>query len=356
MCRRRTLTPFLLLFILVAELQAQPTTRPRAAGVPLDELAIPRPGEVTLFNGDRVTGMISAFNNKVTITHDVFGTITADPKDIRWITLIPSATLPSTLPTTAPATLPVATTTTAPSTIATTQDATAESAKPQAAKPKVWSGSVVGGALATRGNSDTEIFNLRFDATRTGERNTLTLAAGYAFGQQEDQDTGNENTTTNNWFAQARLDHNLSERFYDFALVRLEGDEVADLNLRASPGVGIGYRWILRPLTHLNTEAGITWVYEDYEGGGHNEHFAVRLAYHFDHKFNDKVALVHNVEYLPAIVDPSNFNLNADIGLRTDLTTKIFAEGKIEWRHDSTPAPDASRNDLRYILGVGFKF
>jgi len=34
----------------------------------------------------------------------------------------------------------------------------------------------------------------------------------------------------------------------------------------------------------------------------------------------------------------------------------MFTEFKLQWNYDSTPAPGASRSDLRYILGVGWKF
>ena len=43
-------------------------------------------------------------------------------------------------------------------------------------------------------------------------------------------------------------------------------------------------------------------------------------------------------------------------GIRADLTESFFTEFKVEWKYDPTPADDASRSDLRYILGVGWNF
>ena len=34
----------------------------------------------------------------------------------------------------------------------------------------------------------------------------------------------------------------------------------------------------------------------------------------------------------------------------------LFAEAKIELRYDSTPAPGAKKDDVRYLLGVGWSF
>ena len=107
---------------------------------------------------------------------------------------------------------------------------------------------------------------------------------------------------------------------------------------------------------NFNTEAGIAWVYEDYAVGGSDNHVAARLAYHFDRKFNEKVTFLHNLEYLPSLEDLSDFNVNADAGVRATLTKTMFTQLKVEWRYDATPAPDAAKNDVRYTLGVGWTF
>ena len=47
---------------------------------------------------------------------------------------------------------------------------------------------------------------------------------------------------------------------------------------------------------------------------------------------------------------------NADAGLRVSLFAGLFSELKAEWRHDQTPAPDAERNDYRYLVNIGWAF
>ena len=293
--------------------------------------------QVQFKNGDRVSGVVTREGGKVTIQGTLFGTISADEKEILSVTISPNVTA-----TTLAATAPAAVSPTVPT-------------QPPAVKR--WSGSVVASAIVARGNTHTEDYRAAFEATRKGDHNTLTLSAAYAFGQSRDPGTGDEAVTTDNWFTQAKLDHSLTERLYDYAIARVEQDNVANLDLRMSPGIGIGYRWVNKPETHFNTEAGVTWVWEQYDTQGTTEHLAVRLAYHLDHKLNDNVSVVHNVEYLPNVSDPGgDFNLNVDAGLRAMLTKSMFAEMKIEWKHDSTPAPDAEKNDLRYTLGLGWNF
>lgn len=220
----------------------------------------------------------------------------------------------------------------------------------------VWSGSLVVGGLITRGNSETENLNVSFTAVRRTEDDRLTASAAYYYGRQKDPATGDKTTSADNWSALAKYDYFFTEKFYGYGLLRVEKDRIADLQLRVAPGVGVGYQWFETPDFNLNTEAGLSWVYEDYEHKDPDEHFAARFAYHVDKKFNDKVAVFHNLEYLPSIEDISDFNVNADAGVRATLTKQMFAEFKFEWKFDATPAPDHDKNDLRYLLGVGWTF
>jgi hypothetical protein len=73
-------------------------------------------------------------------------------------------------------------------------------------------------------------------------------------------------------------------------------------------------------------------------------------------RLNERVTLFHNFEYLPSFYDISDFNINADAGIRTTLYKNLFTEFKAEWRFDSTPAPGASDSDFRYTLTLGWTF
>ena len=38
------------------------------------------------------------------------------------------------------------------------------------------------------------------------------------------------------------------------------------------------------------------------------------------------------------------------------MTDKLFSELKVQYQRDSTPAPGADKNDIRFLLGVGYQF
>jgi putative salt-induced outer membrane protein YdiY len=222
--------------------------------------------------------------------------------------------------------------------------------------PVKWTGAIAANGLMTRGNSNTENIGITVDASRRAEIDRITFGASYLYGRQKDPDTNVRSTTTDNWFLFGKYDYFFSKKFYAFLSSRVERDRIAELKLRFTPAGGVGYQWIEKPNMNFLTEAGLAWVYEDFENADSADHFALRLAYHFDKKLNDKVNFFHNLEYLPSIEEISDFNLNTDAGVRVTMTKNMFTEFKVEWKHDNEPAPGAAENDLRYILGVGWAF
>jgi len=220
-----------------------------------------------------------------------------------------------------------------------------------------WSGSVVGNALITTGNSETENFGLSVNAVRRSEIDRITFGGAYYYGRQKEKDTNKRETTVDNWYVLGKYDYFLTKKFYLYGNVRVEQDKIAELDLRLMIGGGVGYQWFETPTFNFNTEAGLVWVYEDFKNNGKDDHLAARLAYHVDWTPIKPLKLFHNLEYLPNITDWfGDYNLNADAGLRATVYQGFFAEAKVELRYDSTPAPGAKKEDVRYLLGVGWQF
>jgi len=318
-----------------------------------------RADEVVFKNGDKLTGkIVSADGGKLVIDTAVAGKVTVDMANVK------------TFSTDAPVELRLKDGSTVKDSLAPGEEGqvATKGGGNVAAQPmpieniakinpqEKWTGSIIAGALITRGNSDTDNINVGFDAQRRREDDRISASAAYLYGKQKDPDTGDKSTTVDNWYLLGKYDYFLDEKWYLYALGKIEKDRIANLNLRLSPSVGVGYQWVEKPDFNFATEAGIGWVYEDFENDGTEDHIAGRLAYHVDKKLNDKVSIFHNLEYLPSVEDISDYNLNADVGIKADLTDKMFTQFKVEWKYDAEPAPDAEKNDVRYILGVGWSF
>jgi putative salt-induced outer membrane protein YdiY len=220
--------------------------------------------------------------------------------------------------------------------------------------PEKWTGAVVVAGQIVRGNTRTDDLSIDVDAMlrRNNEvhNDRTTLQGAYNLGLVDSV------TTTDNWFVSGKYDYFFDPKLYGYGLVKLERDRIANLDYRVSPGVGLGYQWIESPEMNFNTEAGVSYVHEEYRTGGTDDTLAARLAYHFDKKLHDKLSVFHNFEIVPGWCDPHDFNLTTDAGIRADLTATFFAQFKVEWKHDSTPAPGSGKNDYRYLLGIGWRF
>jgi putative salt-induced outer membrane protein YdiY len=220
-----------------------------------------------------------------------------------------------------------------------------------------WKGALSLNGLFTTGNSETEQLGFLANAAKRWPRDRLTFGAEYSYGRQKDPDTGEKSTTINYAMALAKYDHFFTKKFYGYVNLKAEHDEVAELEVRLTPGVGVGYQWFEGPKFNLATEAGVSWVYENFKHSPTQEFMAARLAYAVDWTPVDPLYLYHKLEYLPAFEDPGgDYLLNADAGARLTVWKSLFAEFRYELRYDSRPASGRDTTDQRFILGAGWAF
>jgi putative salt-induced outer membrane protein YdiY len=228
-----------------------------------------------------------------------------------------------------------------------------------------WSGSAAAGLLVTRGNSNTDNANVELNVEKRRLDDRFTAGASYLFGRQRDPSTGERTTTTDNWNARAKYDYFFSPHLYAYGNVKVEKDNIANLDLRLTPGVGVGYQIVDRPDFKASAEAGLTYVYERFsapmnasatEFREHNEYLSGRLAYKIEKKLGERVTLFQNTEFLPSFRDLNDYLINADGGMRVGVTDRMFVEYKLTLTYDAVPAPGASNTDLRHVLSVGWQF
>jgi putative salt-induced outer membrane protein YdiY len=218
-----------------------------------------------------------------------------------------------------------------------------------------WTGNVVLGGMLARGNTDSDTLNASAHVERREEKGRIILDGSYLFGRDRVPGAG-KHETADDLLGKAKYDYFFTKKFYGYANVEAEHDVIAGLSLRLAPGVGVGYQWIDTPQLGFNTEGGAGYLYRKYAHDGDNGSANARAAYHFKAKFNDKVTVFHNFEYLPGLDRITNYYFDTDAGIHTAITEKFFTEFKIEYRYDSRPAPGRGSNDVRYTAGLGWAF
>jgi putative salt-induced outer membrane protein YdiY len=227
--------------------------------------------------------------------------------------------------------------------------------------PSKWTGAVLANFALARGNTNKSTVGVDAKAGYRREdylhNDRLTLEGQYNFGQSGGGAGGEEVVTdTDNFQLAGKYDKFWTQKFYGYVTNKIEHDRIADLYYRLGPNAGVGYQWVETPVTNFFTETGVGYVFERFDDGTNNDYASLRLAYHFERALGDKVAAFHNLEYLPSIENPGDYNLKTDAGIRVKIFSNFIGQFKIEYKRDSTPANEALKNDLLYLVGFGWQF
>ena len=225
----------------------------------------------------------------------------------------------------------------------------AQVAAPTPPPPPKWEKTAAVGLTLTEGNSDTLLITGNVLASRKGERNEISLGADGTYGENNDV---KNNETLHGFVQYNRL---FTDRFYGYA--RLDGlhDAIADIEYRFTFSPGVGYYFIKNDRTRLSAEGGPGYIYEK-QGDDERGYFIARLAEKFDHKFNDKTRMWQSLEFLPEIEDFDNYILNAELGIETQLTTKLALRSYLQNTYDNQPAPGRKKNDIKLVTALAWKF
>ena len=230
--------------------------------------------------------------------------------------------------------------------------------------PETWHGSLNLSATAARGNTVSESVSLFADLARRWEKDRLTGSAAYNFAQSGDSKEDKQKTS-NRFELQAQEDHFWTSMFYSYINGKYEYDRIMNLDYRYRIGLGLGVQWLEgRAFENFgkwsfNQEAGLTWVKERYASSLDDDYWAFRYAHHlaWDPNWIEGFNFTHNFEYLPELSDwEENYIIDSDVGFTYAFRANWQLLGKIEWDYKSKVGAGTKHSDLRYMLGVGYKW
>lgn len=232
---------------------------------------------------------------------------------------------------------------------------------------ETWHGEVALAYTGTRGNSEGDSGSVEAKLNRRWEHDRVKLLAGYYY-SRTGTGKNDDRTTTDRWEVEGQEDHFWTSAFYSYLNLKYESDRVADLRARYRAGLGGGYQWLdayVHEATgtwNFNQEVGVNWVKEEYEveieDEKKNGFAALRYAHHltYNPKWNDQVEIFHNLEYLPEVDEFSKYLIKTDIGISTKIYLDFELLAKIELDYNSKPAAERKKEDVRYIVGLGYKW
>lgn len=215
-----------------------------------------------------------------------------------------------------------------------------------------WTGGGSFGFALARGNSETTNLALGFDATRKTAKDAWVVDAASIYSS----DANLNATTANSFQGLIRYDRNLAKRLFAYAAFAGGYDDLQNLNYRISPNGGLGFHAITTPRTTLDLLGGFGYTRESYTTGLTNNLLTATLGDEFSYKLFKSTTIVQNLYYLPALNDTSIYHINGNFGIATKLNGWLTSNLNFNDRYNSAPVLGNKNNDILFTAGVGFTF
>lgn len=199
-----------------------------------------------------------------------------------------------------------------------------------------------------QGNSDTEKLHLDTEVVARTRENRYTIGAEY--NREKDQNT----ETVSNRLGYMKYDHFLSEKWYLYANGTFKKDKFKDLNLRSTIGLGSGRQLWESDERSLSLEAGLTYVNDDFIVATDNDYAALRWAIKYDQRLWKKLQLFHEHEGLQGLESSDDISIRSKTGIRVPIIDNLKATAQVNADWENNPAPGKKREDLTYLLSLGY--
>jgi putative salt-induced outer membrane protein YdiY len=231
---------------------------------------------------------------------------------------------------------------------------------------ETWHGSINVAYQSSRGNTYQNSATVLGNVNRRWEKDRVNANFGYFYSETG---TTRDNTekSTDRWEVEGQHDHFWSSLLYSYINAKYEQDDIAGLDYRLRLGAGAGLQWLdgrvfdTTGKWSFNQEIGAAWVKNRYiepDPSADDNYATVRYAHHLKYfpKWTPEIEGFHNLEYMPQVDDWENYLMRADIGFSTKIVMNFDLLCKIEWDYNSMPSVGRKSSDIRYIVGLGYKW
>jgi len=214
----------------------------------------------------------------------------------------------------------------------------------------VWTLSLFAGLNGQTGNSERFAFNGGVEALREtpGDRLDLWLQGRFA------QDNGDR--TQNEILGGAKLEVDVSEKWFVWGRGELEFDEFENLDLRSTVSAGVGYWFIEEDDHEFKGRAGLGYVHESFDNGVTEDRGVVELGIDYLIDINPLLQFTHSSTVYPALDELENTRYVAETAAEIPLTDEKNWKLRLGVRNDfdANPEPGVESLDTYFFANVVF--
>ena len=219
----------------------------------------------------------------------------------------------------------------------------------------LWTGSLDLGFAASRGNADTETFTLATTATRSTTRDKIAVYYTSIF-SASNFSGGSRQTTANAKRGGVSYNLNLNKKTFAFGSVDLESDQFQSLDLRFVPAGGLGYHAITTKPTQLDLRLGADANREFFNTGLNRTSAEILFGEDLSHKFARATSIEQRFAFFSNVSDTGAFRVNFDTTAVTAIRRWLSWQVTISDRYLSNPVPGRKKNDILFSTGVRLNF
>jgi putative salt-induced outer membrane protein YdiY len=215
--------------------------------------------------------------------------------------------------------------------------------------PVSFSGRLNIGGSQTSGNTQTSAIHL--DAELLARKGDDRYTAGGSFNRTTDR--GVETASNARWYA--KYDHFFAKKWYTTINATMEHDPFADIELRTTAGIGIGYQALASARTNLALESGVDYVNTNHYQLPTETYPALRLALKFDYYLiPERVQFFQGSELYLARGDDEPSFARTQTGLRMPVWKNFLAtvQYNVDW--NAHPPPGFVNTDRMLLLTLGY--
>jgi putative salt-induced outer membrane protein YdiY len=332
--------------------------------------------QVSLRNGDRLTGTIVQSDGKTLVLHTEYaGDVTVKWDSVKGIES--SEPLRVEMPNGKTAIGPVSTTddtvkvatssgeVAAP--VGSVKGLSQQSAYEKMEKASLlqgWKGGVNAGFSFTGGNSETKNLAIGFLAARQSLKSKLGMYANTVYATSTTtivsivppSTTASVTSTTANTEAGGiRYDHDLNPKTFAFIGADFFADALQDLNLRSVFGGGLGYHAIKNDNTTLDFLGGVNYTRESYSTL-HRNLVALTLGEELMHKVGKSTVLNQNLYFFPDLNSLGNYRGTFNFASVTKISKWFGWQNSFADVYVTNPPIGKRQNDVILTTGLNVAF
>jgi len=219
----------------------------------------------------------------------------------------------------------------------------------------LWVGNFDLGFAASRGNANTATLTMAANAQRATTRDKIAVYYTSIF-SSSDFSGGTTQTTANSKRGGVSYNLNLNKKAFVFGSVDLESDQFQSLDLRFTPAGGGGYHAIATMPTQLDLRVGAAANREFFSTGLNRTSAELLLGDDFVHKFSATTRVEQKLDFFTNLSDTGAYRVNFDISGVTAIRKWFSWQVTISDRFLSNPVPGRKKNDAIFSTGLRVSF